>query len=100
MIEDVLAEREKTHGSFKIHAHVTQEIKRALAYRMSHMTDIEREATEMIAHKLGRIVAGNAHFVDHWVDIAGYAQLVVNELSRPAGLVGHTGDNPLNSTEK
>jgi hypothetical protein len=44
------------------------------------MNASQREACEMIAHKLGRIVNGDPNYADSWVDIAGYAQLVVNEL--------------------
>jgi hypothetical protein len=33
------------------------------------------ESLEMIAHKIGRILAGNENFHDHWDDIAGYAKL-------------------------
>ncbi|RUO17092.1 hypothetical protein EJK55_1172 [Moraxella catarrhalis] len=35
----------------------------------------------MIAHKISRLIAGDSYFIDTWRDIAGYAQLVVNELS-------------------
>jgi hypothetical protein len=38
------------------------------------------ETLDMIAHKIGRIIAGNAAEPDHWRDIAGYAQLVANRL--------------------
>ena len=34
----------------------------------------------MIAHKMGRIVNGDPYYDDSWVDIVGYAQLVINEL--------------------
>ena len=34
----------------------------------------------MIAHKIGRILNGDPNYADSWVDIAGYAQLVANEL--------------------
>ena len=33
------------------------------------------EALEMIAHKIARILSGDADYADNWVDIAGYAQL-------------------------
>lgn len=29
----------------------------------------------MIAHKMGRILAGDAEFIDHWDDIEGYAHI-------------------------
>ena len=34
----------------------------------------------MIAHKIGRILAGDPNHIDHWLDIAGYATLVAKEL--------------------
>jgi hypothetical protein len=40
----------------------------------------QREALDMIQHKIGRILAGNPNHHDHWHDIAGYATLVANEL--------------------
>ena len=35
----------------------------------------------MILHKIGRIVAGDEMEPDHWLDIAGYATLVVLRLA-------------------
>jgi hypothetical protein len=34
-----------------------------------------------VAHKIGRILAGNPSFRDHWADIAGYAKLVADRCS-------------------
>ena len=42
----------------------------------------QREALDMIAHKIGRIFAVDADFLDHWLDIAGYATLVHRQLMR------------------
>jgi hypothetical protein len=44
------------------------------------MTASQREALEMIAHKISRILAGDPHFADHWTDISGYARLVERQL--------------------
>ena len=38
------------------------------------------EALDLICNKLGRIANGDPTYDDSWRDIAGYAQLVVNEL--------------------
>ena len=35
---------------------------------------------EMIGHKIARVLAGDCNHKDHWMDIGGYAQLVVREL--------------------
>jgi len=83
-ISAILAEREKTHGNYEIHAAITQDLKRVMR---NHVCDLDRrldddmqESLDMIAHKIGRIIAGNAAEPEHWRDIAGYAQLVVNRL--------------------
>ena len=82
-INSILTDREKTHGSFSTHARVTQDIKRVIdSERTNILTDVQREALEMIAHKIGRVVAGNPNEKDHWVDIAGYATLVVRDLEK------------------
>jgi hypothetical protein len=35
---------------------------------------------EMIAHKIGRVLAGDPNHADHWDDIAGYARLVARRV--------------------
>jgi len=47
----------------------------------------QKEALDMIAHKLARIVCGNPAVVDHWHDIGGYVRLVEEELLKAAGEV-------------
>lgn len=81
-IHALLEEREKTHGSFDAHALYTQEIKRIVRKSEQCLTDAQLESLEMIAHKIGRILAGNADFRDHWLDISGYAMLVADILER------------------
>lgn len=75
--KDLLAERGKTHGDYSEHADYTQAIKRLIepSPNWKKLHDHERETLHMIAHKIGRILAGDPHFVDHWDDIAGYAKL-------------------------
>mgnify|MGYP006275485251 CR=1 FL=1 len=82
--EDLLIERGKTHGDYALHARITQEIKRIYRDGSSHdkFTDAQRESLDMIAHKIGRIIAGDPDFRDHWDDIAGYAKLVADRCSK------------------
>lgn len=40
----------------------------------------QREALEMLQHKVGRILNGDPDYADSWRDIAGYAQLVADRL--------------------
>jgi hypothetical protein len=80
MIEDILAERQKTHGDFYDVAMTAQTLKDAMrrGKNWKILDDTQRETLEMIASKIGRILAGNPHEPDHFRDIAGYAQLIVN----------------------
>jgi hypothetical protein len=81
-ISATLAERGVTHGDFKIHARITQNLKRAMlaSPNWDRLTDAQRESLEMQAHKQGRILAGDPEHADSWHDIAGYAKLVENDL--------------------
>lgn len=87
-VRDTLEERGKTHGDYSNHAVVTQKIKAAMRFGkemsgntkplLPHM----QETIDMIAHKLGRIAAGDPDFKDHWHDIAGYATLTADRCSK------------------
>jgi hypothetical protein len=75
--KELLAERAKTHGSFEVHARTTQSLKAVVKINLANkiLTPMHAEALDMILHKIGRIVAGNPYYNDHWDDIAGYAKL-------------------------
>ena len=77
MIKDVLNERGNNYGSFEDNAAATQSIKEIMANSRSwtSMDDSKKEALEMIAHKISRIVNGDPNYKDSWVDIQGYAKL-------------------------
>ena len=84
-LRETLDGRGGCYGKFKGHAQVTQAIKRVMAdHARAHaykpFTDSQWEALEMIAHKLGRIVNGDPDYADSWIDIAGYAMLVADDL--------------------
>jgi hypothetical protein len=82
-IAATLAERGSRYGSFTGHAKITQAIKRAMADSPNWETlaDDQREALEMIAHKIGRILNGDPDFHDSWHDIVGYTKLVADRLA-------------------
>jgi hypothetical protein len=82
MIDQILNERGKRYGKFKDHANVTQQLKSVMFgfNPILRLENDQREALEMIAHKLGRIINGDPDYADSWVDIAGYAQLVADRL--------------------
>ena len=81
-IEKVLAERGSRYGKFVDHAFVTQSIKRAMVNspNWKRLSDDMKEALEMIAHKMGRILNGDPEYIDSWTDIVGYAKLVETDL--------------------
>lgn len=83
-VDAVLAERGARYGKFKDHARITQQFKNILfeseIIEGKKYTDSQREALEMIFHKIGRILNGDPNYADSWVDIAGYAKLVADEL--------------------
>lgn len=82
-LKEVLVERKSQHGAFTEHSRVSQELKRVVRSGVSYnqLTDIELEGLEMILHKIARVVSGNPHKKDHWVDQAGYATLVGDTLT-------------------
>lgn len=85
-INTTLAERGKRYGAFSGHAVLTQSLKAVFmsAQRYDGLTPSHREALDMIAHKIGRILNGDPNYADNWHDIAGYATLVEQELNAAA----------------
>jgi hypothetical protein len=78
-IKDVLEERAGTHGDFAEVSMIAQDLKDAMRAadhaKYIQLTSWHREALDMIASKIARILAGNAREPDHWLDIEGYARL-------------------------
>ena len=83
MIDDVLTERGKRYGVFRQHAYIAQGFKLIMMQEegWNRLADDQKEALEMIAHKIARILNGDPNYVDSWIDIAGYAQLVADRLN-------------------
>jgi len=77
-----LAQRGTRYGDFHTHAHITQNIKRAMqnSPNWEGLDDIQKEALEMVAHKIGRILNGDPYYVDSHHDIQGYMKLVEDHL--------------------
>ena len=83
-IDKTLDERGQRYGEFAGHAHVTQLLKRAMGRHPGwrKLADDQREALEMTAHKIGRILNGDPDYIDSWHDIIGYVRLVEQRLER------------------
>lgn len=76
-VDATLAERGKRYGEFKEHAKITQSLKYTMYQQpgWEKLSDDKKEALEMIAHKIGRILNGDPEYKDSWHDIGGYAKL-------------------------
>lgn len=81
-ITNTLKERASKYGAFPEHARITQSIKTAMidSPNWSQLSPDKREALEMIAHKIGRILNGDPTYNDNWHDICGYSKLVEDTL--------------------
>ena len=82
-IEQTLKDRGEAYGSFEDFSRLSQSIKREMTKGKwwVHTSPSQREAFEMIAHKIARLLNGGAHHADSWHDIAGYALLIEKELN-------------------
>jgi len=93
---DLLAERNSTHGDFESNALISQMLKEIFheSDGWSKLTYPQKEALDMIALKVSRILSGNSDFADHWDDIIGYASL-----GRGVQLVDHYAEVDKGLTE-
>lgn len=78
----VANEREATHGHYADSAELAQKLKKLVRENRDawRRTAAQNEALDMILFKVARIVTGDPNHVDHWRDVAGYAELVMREL--------------------
>jgi hypothetical protein len=87
-VDTILRERGTNYGEFTNHAVLSQKLKEAFHTHVANtghpeaFIDSMVEAIDMIFHKIARIANGDPLYVDSWQDIAGYAQLIVDELSK------------------
>jgi hypothetical protein len=87
-INNTLQERGSRYGSFVTHAKITYQLKEVVATALveqdKELDYDQREALDMIFHKIGRIINGDPNYADSWHDIAGYAILVEKRLNGEA----------------
>lgn len=81
--EALITERGTRYGKFKDGAEIMQSLKDTMrdVDGWNNLTASQKEALDMIQHKIGRILNGDPTYDDSWKDIAGYATLIVNELN-------------------
>lgn len=96
-INDIIKERQVTHGEFKIQSQISQEFKQVVDRWNGNVKEpIMHEGIDMIVHKLARALAGDPNFIDHWDDISAYSQLVSKYLK---GLIAQENYRPILSNQ-
>lgn len=81
-LELIVAQRRGRYGPLIESGKVAQDLEdylRALP-GWSRLEYDQKEALSMVMHKISRIMCGDPDYDDSWVDIAGYAQNIVNRL--------------------
>jgi hypothetical protein len=82
-VQSTLEQRGSRYGDFTDNAMISQQLKQLImcesdgklreGYRRCNF--VQREALEMIAQKIARILNGDPNYRDNWHDIQGYARL-------------------------
>jgi hypothetical protein len=97
-IGQILEERGTRYGEFEDQSFLSQSLKDIMRHGgWDRLGDDQKEALEMMAVKMARILNGNPDHIDSWHDIAGYALLVVDRLERCQN--GSPDVNDQNQTE-
>lgn len=83
-IDNTLNERGTRYGDFEDHAFITQDLKAVMQEtpNWDQLKADQKEALEMVAHKIGRILNGDPNYIDSWHDIVGYIRLVEQRLEK------------------
>ena len=93
-IAPILAARGAHYGNFATQAQLSQVLKNNVMqhYFNTHggaeappLPPFIVEAVSVILHKVARIANGDSMYIDSWRDIAGYSELVVEELLTTEG---------------
>ena len=83
-ILDTIAEREARYGPLASNARIAQGIKNVMRSdidRWLYLSADKREALDMIASKISRILSGDPEYRDNWWDIAGFSTLIADTLA-------------------
>lgn len=88
-VEETLKERGNVHGDFECNARVSQVLKAVMqqAPNWSKLTNVQKEALEMMQHKIARLLCGNPNSMDSIRDVLGYGQLYFNAVQETEGAI-------------
>jgi hypothetical protein len=79
-----LRDRGAHYGDFRDQACLAQALKETMHDTegwVDKLNDAQREALDMIQHKVSRILNGDPNYKDSWTDIIGYAKLIEETLT-------------------
>lgn len=81
-IDSTLEQRGTRYGEFAGHAYISQRIKAAMrdSLNWQALTSDKKEALEMVAHKIARVLNGDPNYHDNWHDMIGYIRLIEKSL--------------------
>lgn len=80
-IDALIAAHQATHGDFAETAAIAQSLKAIFDKAAVRFGPVQREALDMIAVKLARILSGDPCHAEHWLDLAAYARLAGRDLA-------------------
>jgi hypothetical protein len=83
-IEEVLIMRGKRYGEYR-NVSQTAQLLKSICHSSESWPMMEpymQESLDLICNKMARICNGDPFYDDSWKDIAGYAQLVTDELEK------------------
>lgn len=83
--EPTIPNRDHQHGGIEAVGETSQSLKQTmrLSPNWRKLTNGEREALDLVAHKIARILSGaDPHDSQHWEDVAGYPMAVLRERAK------------------
>lgn len=78
-IRRILNERQKAYGDFQHNAIIARQLK---LYIPNNIDPVAGQALCVIMDKIARLLSGDAFHRDTWLDIQGYAQLVIDHVEQ------------------
>lgn len=82
--QELRAARARSHGPYKLNAEIAQGCLRVVMDRAPHfwesLSDVDRHSIYFIWTKIARKITGDRRDQDHTRDIAGYADLMGDDL--------------------
>jgi hypothetical protein len=84
-LQATLDERGARYGDFADHALIAQDLQTVMntAPGWLRCNNTQKQALQVIADKIARILNGDPNYADNWHDIQGYARLVEERLGVP-----------------